>query len=137
MIYTTTMAFVFFTYFEIIQMYVKITINAVLCLFSIISIGAKISLWVFKICGFEGGVGVLKQGGPFNSTGVGFLNHQTSKISIISIWAKISSWVFKICGFKGGIGVLKLRGPFNSTDPGFHDRFPFLCFRRYGIEGWK
>ena len=33
MIYTTTMALVFSTYFKIIQMYVKITINAVLCLF--------------------------------------------------------------------------------------------------------
>jgi hypothetical protein len=37
---------------------------------------------VFKIRGFEGGIGVPKRGGPLNSTGVGLLKHQTSKISI-------------------------------------------------------
>jgi hypothetical protein len=30
----------------------------------------KISLWVFKIRGFEGGIGVPKHGGPRNSTRV-------------------------------------------------------------------
>jgi hypothetical protein len=65
----------------------------------------KISLWVFKIQGFEGGIGVPKPGGPLNSIGAGLLNHQTSKISINSIRKKISWWVFKIRGFKGGIGV--------------------------------
>jgi hypothetical protein len=45
----------------------------------------KISLWVFKIQGFEGGIGVPKRGGPLNSTGTGLLNHQTSKININSI----------------------------------------------------
>jgi hypothetical protein len=44
----------------------------------------QISLWVFKIRGFEGGIGVPKPGGPINSTGAGLLNHQTSKISINS-----------------------------------------------------
>jgi hypothetical protein len=44
----------------------------------------KISLWVFKIRGFEGGIGVLKRGGPLNSTRTGLLNYQTSKISINS-----------------------------------------------------
>jgi hypothetical protein len=39
---------------------------------------------VFKIRGFEGGIGVPKGGGPLNSTGAGLLNHQTSKISINS-----------------------------------------------------
>jgi hypothetical protein len=48
------------------------------------SIWMKISLWVFKIGGFEGGIGVPKHGGPLNSTGTGLLNHQTSKISINS-----------------------------------------------------
>jgi hypothetical protein len=67
----------------------------------------KISLWVFIIRGFEGGIGVPKCGGPFNSTGEGFLNHQTSKFSINSVWMKISLWVFKIRGFEGGIGVQK------------------------------
>jgi hypothetical protein len=41
----------------------------------------KISLLVFKIQGFEGGIRVPKHGGPRNSTRVGFLNHQTSKFS--------------------------------------------------------
>jgi hypothetical protein len=44
----------------------------------------KICLWVFKIRGFEGGIGVPKHGGPLNSTKTGLLNHQTSKISINS-----------------------------------------------------
>jgi hypothetical protein len=79
----------------------------------------KISLWVFKIGGFEGGIGVPKRGGPLNSTGAGLLNHQTSKISINSIWMKISLWVFKIRGFEGGIGVPKRGGPLNSTGAGF------------------
>jgi hypothetical protein len=47
-------------------------------------------LWVFRIRGFEGGIGVPKRGGPLNSTGAGLLNHQTSKISTNSIWMKIS-----------------------------------------------
>jgi hypothetical protein len=44
----------------------------------------KISLCVFKIQVFEGGIGVPKHGGPLNSTGAGLLIHQTSKISINS-----------------------------------------------------
>jgi hypothetical protein len=56
-----------------------------------------------------------KCGGPFNSTGAGLLNHQTSKNSIMSFWMKISLWVFKIRGFEGGIGVPKHGGPRNST----------------------
>jgi hypothetical protein len=40
---------------------------------------------VFKIQGFEGGLGVPKPRGPLNSTAAGLLNHQTSKISINSI----------------------------------------------------
>jgi hypothetical protein len=44
----------------------------------------KISLWVFKIRGIEGGIGIPKRGGPLNSTRTGLLNNQTSKISINS-----------------------------------------------------
>jgi hypothetical protein len=44
----------------------------------------KISLWVFKIQGFEGGIGVPKHGESLNSARIGLLNHQTSKISINS-----------------------------------------------------
>jgi hypothetical protein len=51
----------------------------------------KLSLWVFKIRGFEGGIGVPKHGGPRNSTRVELLNHQTSKNSIMSFWMKLSS----------------------------------------------
>jgi hypothetical protein len=65
----------------------------------------KFSLWVFKIQGFEGGNGIPKHGRPLNSTGMGLLNHQTSKSSINSIWMKISLWVFKIRVFEGGIQV--------------------------------
>jgi hypothetical protein len=70
---------------------------------------------VFKIRGFEGGIGVPKCRGSFNSTGAGLLNHQTSKISINTIWMKISLWVFKIRGFEGGNGVPKHGGPRNSS----------------------
>jgi hypothetical protein len=78
----------------------------------------KICLWMFKIRGFEGGIRVPKHGGPLNSTGVGLLNHQTSKISINLFWMKISLWVFKIQGFEGGIRVPKHGGPLNSTGAG-------------------
>jgi hypothetical protein len=75
----------------------------------------NISLWVLKIRGFEGGIGIPKRGGSLNSTGAGLLNHQTSKIIINSIWMKISLWVFKIRGFEGRIRVPKHGGPRNST----------------------
>jgi hypothetical protein len=58
----------------------------------------KISLWVLKIRGFEGGIRIPKRGKALKSTGAGLLYHQTSKISINSIWMKISLWVFKIRG---------------------------------------
>jgi hypothetical protein len=57
---------------------------------SINSIWMKNCLWVFKIRGFEGGIGVPKCGGPLNSTGAGLLNHQTSKNSVMLFWMKIS-----------------------------------------------
>jgi hypothetical protein len=75
------------------------------------SFWSQISLWVFKIWGFEGGIGVFKRGGPLNSTGAGLLNQQTSKISTISFWSQIPLWVFKIWRFEGGIGVLKRGDP--------------------------
>jgi hypothetical protein len=61
---------------------------------SINSIWIKISLWVFKIRRFEGGIGVPKHEGPRNSTRVELLNHQTSENSIMLFWMKISLWVF-------------------------------------------
>jgi hypothetical protein len=62
--------------------------------------------------------GFPKCGGPLNSTGMGLLNHQTSKISINSIWMNICLRVFKIRGFEGGIRVPKHGGPLNSTREG-------------------
>jgi hypothetical protein len=56
---------------------------------SINSFWMKICLWVFKIRGFEGGIGVPKHGGSLNSTRAGLLNHQTSKTSINLFWMKI------------------------------------------------
>jgi hypothetical protein len=53
----------------------------------------KICLWVFKIRGFEGGIGIPKPRGPLNSTGAGLLNQKTSKNSVMSFWMKISLWV--------------------------------------------
>jgi hypothetical protein len=66
---------------------------------------------VFEIRGFEGGIGVLKRGGPLNSTGTGLLNHQTSKIRAIPFFIKISLWAFEIRGFEVGIGVFKRGDP--------------------------
>ena len=48
MIYTTTMALVFSTYFKIIQMYVKIKINVVLCLFLFVDVFLEAENWDFK-----------------------------------------------------------------------------------------
>jgi hypothetical protein len=66
---------------------------------------------VFKIRGFEGGIGVPKHGGPRYSSRVELLNHQTSKNSIMFFWMKISLWVFKIQRFEGGVGVQKMGDP--------------------------
>jgi hypothetical protein len=108
MIYTNPIALRFCRHCKIIQMYVKSTTNTVFCSFlfvgvflqakigissasgmyqlsnhptskiSLNSFWMKISLWVFKIRGFEGGIRVSKRGGPLNSTTVRLLNHQTS-----------------------------------------------------------
>jgi hypothetical protein len=71
----------------------------------------KISLWVFKMQRFEGGIEVPKPGGSLNSTGATLLNHQTTKISINSIWMKISLLVFKIQGFEGRIQFPSMGNP--------------------------
>jgi hypothetical protein len=71
----------------------------------------KISLWVFKIRGFEGGIGVPKREGPLNSTGTGLLNHQTSKITINSIWMKISLWCLKSKSLKVELGFPSMGNP--------------------------
>jgi hypothetical protein len=73
---------------------------------------------VFKIRGFEGGIGVPKRGGPLNSTRAGLLYYQTSKNSPISFWTKNSFLVYELREFEGGIGVPKRGGPLNSTGQG-------------------
>jgi hypothetical protein len=78
----------------------------------------KISLWVFKIRGFEGGIGVPKRGGSLNSTGTGLLNHQTSKNSPISFWTKNCFYVYELREFEGGVRIPKHGGPLNSTGAG-------------------
>jgi hypothetical protein len=71
----------------------------------------KISLWVFKIRGFEGGIGVFKRGGSLNSTGARLFNHQTSKISINSIWMKFFSGCLKFEGLKMEYGFPSMEDP--------------------------
>jgi hypothetical protein len=66
---------------------------------------------VFKVRGFEGGIGVPKPGGPLNSTGAGLLNHQTSKISTNSIWMKISLLVVQFEGLKVEFGFPSMVDP--------------------------
>jgi hypothetical protein len=115
MIYTNPITLRFCTHSKIIKMYVKSTTNTVFCSFlfvgvflqakigissawgmyqlwnyptskiSVNSFWMKICLWVFKIWGFEGGIGVSKCGGPLNSTGVGLLYHQTSNFSLFCL----------------------------------------------------
>jgi hypothetical protein len=97
----------------------------------------KISLWMFKLPGFEGGIGVPKRGGPLNSIGAGLLNHQTSEISTNSIWMKISLLVFKIRGFEGRIRVPKHGGPRNSTRVGLLNhqtsKFSLFCLKNQNL----
>jgi hypothetical protein len=71
----------------------------------------KIYLWVFKIHGFEGGIGVPKRGGSLNSTGTGLLNHQTSKTSINLIWMKFFCGCLKLEGLKVEWGFPRVEDP--------------------------
>jgi hypothetical protein len=92
---------------------------------------------VFKIRGFEGGIGVPKHGGPLSSTRAGLLDHQTSKNSINSFWMKISLWVFRIRGFEGRIWVPKQGGPLNSTRSGLLNhrtsKFSLFCLMNQNL----
>jgi hypothetical protein len=71
----------------------------------------KISLWVFKIRGFEGGIRVPKHGGPHNSTWVELLNHQTSKNSIMSFWMNFFCGCLKFEGLKVELGFPSVGDP--------------------------
>jgi hypothetical protein len=60
----------------------------------------KISLLVFKIWGFEGGIRVPNHGVPRNSTRVGLLNYQTSKFSLFclmnqNLWMRVPNLRFR------------------------------------------
>jgi hypothetical protein len=71
----------------------------------------KISLWMFKIRGLEGGIGVPKRGRPLNFTKAGLLNHQLSKISINSIWMKFFCGCLKFEGLKVEFGFPSMGDP--------------------------
>jgi hypothetical protein len=71
----------------------------------------KISLWVFKIQGFEGGIRVPKHGGPHNSTSVELLNHKISKNSIMLFWIKFLCRFLKIEGLKVELGFPSVENP--------------------------
>jgi hypothetical protein len=70
----------------------------------------KISLWVFEIRGFDGGIGIPKCRGPLNSTGAGLLNSQTFKISlfvlmnqnllmrVLNLWFRRGNWAPNVRG---------------------------------------
>jgi hypothetical protein len=78
----------------------------------------KVSLWVFKIGGFEGGIGVPKHGGPLNSTRARLLNHQTSKISIKSFWMIFFCGCLKFEGLKVELGFVSVGDPLNPPGRG-------------------
>jgi hypothetical protein len=71
----------------------------------------NISLWVFKIRGFEGGIGVSKHGGPRNSSRVELLINQTSKISIMFFWLKILCGCLDFEGLKVELGFKNVGDP--------------------------
>jgi hypothetical protein len=81
----------------------------------------KISLWVFKIRGFEGGIGIPKRGGPLNSTGAGLLNHQTSKFSLFflmnqNLWMRVLDLRFRRGNWAANVwGTLELPGALISN----------------------
>jgi hypothetical protein len=56
-------------------------------------------------------LGFFKRGGPLNSTGVGLLNHQTSKISIKSILMKFLCGCLEFDGLKVELGFLSGEDP--------------------------
>jgi hypothetical protein len=78
---------------------------------SVMSFWMKISLWVFKIRRFEGGIRVPKHGGPCNSTRVKLLNHQTSKNSVMSFWKKFLCGCLKFKGLKVELGFSSMEDP--------------------------
>jgi hypothetical protein len=70
----------------------------------------KISLWVFKIRGFEGRIRVPKHGGPRNSTRAGLLNHQTSKFSLFCLMNQNLLMHVLNLRFRRGNWALNVRG---------------------------
>jgi hypothetical protein len=81
----------------------------------------KISLWMFKILGSEGGIGVPKHGGPLNFTGAGLLIHQTSKFSLVcsmnqNLWMRVLNLRFRRGNWAANVwGTLELRGTLISN----------------------
>jgi hypothetical protein len=88
---------------------------------------------VFKIRGFEGGIGVPKPRGPLNSTAAGLLNHQTSKFSLFcfmnqDLWMRVLNLRFRRGNWAANVwGTLELPGTLISNHK--ISIFSLLAFR--------
>jgi hypothetical protein len=104
-------------------------------------------LWVFKIRGFEGGIGVPKLGRPLNSTGAGLLNYQTSKFSLFclmnqNLWMRVLNLRFTRVNWAPNVwGILELPGAFNSNlQISIFCLFAYrvkICWWMFAIWGFK
>jgi hypothetical protein len=107
----------------------------------------KISLWVFKIQGFEGGIGVPKHGEPLNSARMGLLNHQTSKISLFylmnqNLWMRVLNLRFRRGNWAQNVrGTLEFPGALISNHQiSIFGLFAYrvkICWWMFTILGFK
>jgi hypothetical protein len=107
----------------------------------------KISLWVFKIRGFEGRIRVPKHGGPRTSTRVGLLNHRTSKFSLFCLMNQnLLMYVLNLRFVRGNWapnmwGTLELPGALISNHQiVIFSLFAYrvkICWWMFAISGFK
>jgi hypothetical protein len=107
----------------------------------------KISLLVFKIRGFEGGIRVPKHGVPRNSTRVGLLNHQTSKFSLFylmnqNLWVRVLNLRFRRENRAANVwGILEYLGALISNHKiTIFSLFAYrvkICWWMFAIRGFK
>jgi hypothetical protein len=107
----------------------------------------KISLLVFKIRGFEGRIRVPKHEASRNSTGVGFLNHQTSKFSLFclmnqSLWIRVLNLRFRRGNWAANVwGTLELPSALISNhEVSIFSLFAYrvkICWWLFAIWGFK
>jgi hypothetical protein len=95
----------------------------------------KISLWMFKIRGFEGGIRIPKHGGLRNSSRAGLLNLQTSKFSLFflmnqNLLIRVLNLRFRRGNWAPNMwGTLELPGPwFQITE------YLYLVFFAYWVK---